>query len=102
MNIEQILIDKGYRKYKDYGGSFPHSSYFYQKKFKDDKGAKYFIEFIFYLKNGPLETSVMCNLSIDNPHQTYEQHHVKDVDLAESNCEKFFLAMNCEYNEYER
>jgi hypothetical protein len=103
-NIEQILIDKGYRKYPS-GISFKYSDYFYQKCFKDDKGKKYFIEFIYYSpikfsNENTVEENFMCHLNINEPHMTFEQHHIKDVEEAEKKCELFFNIMGCNY--YER
>jgi hypothetical protein len=105
MITEQELIDKGFRKYPNTDDVvFPYSDFFYQKKFVDDIGVKYFVEVVHYavdtFSNGNrLPESWMVHLNINEPHMRFEQYRVDDLDYALERCETFFQTLDC--NHYE-
>lgn len=102
MTIKEYLFSLGYQEFKS-TFLFRHADLFFQRRVEDDRGIKYFIDFVYY---SPIEGKVgetwTCHLTINNPHQTYEQHWLKtieDVNRAIEKCELFFNTMDCEYYE---
>lgn len=96
---EQELIDKGFLKYQSNSVIFPCSDYFYQKRFSDEKGIKYFVDVVHYPKSEHLEESWMINMNIGEPFMVFKQYGIKSLDIALEKCEKFFQTMGCEYYE---
>ena len=96
--IQNYLKENNYNFYPQTGVSFPYSDGFYQKKIEDNKGIKYFIEFVFYAEtrypNGAKANfGFMANLSIHEPHQTHQIHHLNSLDKiieAEKKIEEFW------------
>jgi hypothetical protein len=79
-----------------------YSDFFYQKKFRDDKGVKYFIEFVHYpagLGHVALPEAWMARLSNNEPHMTVEIHRPISIADAERRFELFFQSQQCEYYE---
>lgn len=97
------LEARGYKKWNAPQAN-QFSDCFYQKRFSDDVGIKYHIEFVHYPKhvfeNGQsMPESWMVALNNNEPHFTFQFHRPKSIDEAESKCETFFKAMGCEYYE---
>jgi hypothetical protein len=104
MLTEQELIDKGFRKWKSNDISFPYSDFFFQKKFVDDVGVKYFVDVVHYpvkhYPNGNIANeSWKIHQNINEPHMRFDQHDFESLDNALEKCEKFFQTMGCEYYE---
>lgn len=103
MTIKEYLLNLGHREYKVNKVLFQHADAFFQKSVRDDSGIKYFIDFVYYAPiEGKTGESWMCEVTINNPHQTYEQHYIKsieEVNRAIEKCELFFNTMGCEYYE---
>jgi len=60
---DQILTNRGYKKNLNVGISFPYAECFYQKRFRDDRGIKYFIEIVYYAGIHSGKPSYMCHLN---------------------------------------
>jgi hypothetical protein len=96
--IKDYLEKNDYKFYSKVGPCFPYSDGFYQKKFTDSKGVKYYLEFVYYFEmkfdNGTkAEPSFMAHLNINEPHQTYQIHHINNLDKiieAEKKIEEFW------------
>ena len=101
MITEQQLIRRGYRKHKGGGIAFQFSDFFYQLKFTDEDGIRYWLEFVHYeeLPGGDKGGSWMCNLNINDPHCTFQQHRVKDLDLSEKLAVSVWIAIGAPYYE---
>jgi hypothetical protein len=104
MITEQELIDKGFRKHNSNDVVFPYSDFFYQRKFVDDVGVKYFVDVVHYPETGypngnKVDESWMIHQNINEPHMRFDQHRIDDLDIALEKCEKFFQTMGCEYYE---
>jgi len=108
-NIQNYLKNHGYKFYPQTGVSFPYSDGFYQKKIEDDKGIKYFIEFVFYAEtrypNGAKSNfGFMANLNVNEPHQTYQIHNLNSLDKiveAEKKIELFWNILGSYYETFE-
>ena len=107
-SIIKHLESKNYRFCRTNNVCFPHSDGFWQKKFTDETGIKYFIEFVYYSAKNGAHFAFMGHLSIngDNEsifHQTYEQHHlntIEKIQQAELNAEKFWQNFGCYYEKF--
>lgn len=104
MITEEALAKLGYRKYECTPPSFPHGDFFMQKRFTDDKGIKYFVEFVHYppiaFRNGSdWGEDWMAVLHVNEPHMTFEQHRPISIEVAEKRVEAFFEKMCCQYYE---
>lgn len=103
---EQILLEEnGYMFYLSNKIITPYSDFSYQKEFRDNKGIKYFIDFVHYPKIREGETeSWMLDFRNNTPHYTFQQHRVElknrnDLIKLEKKCELFFKSFKCEYYE---
>ena len=92
------LEARGYRrftpKYTD-----KYNDFFYQKKFSDQKGIKYFLEFVHYPEFELIPQQWMLKLTNNEPHMTFEIHKPISIDDAERRAELFFRTQECEYYE---
>ena len=101
---DQILEAEGYRKHTD--KFFEYSDYFYQKKFCDDVGVKYFIEFVKYTLPQEVEGSYdswAAFMRINGPIvMDFRMHYIKNetIEKIESMMDLFWTTMKCNY--YER
>lgn len=102
MITDEELTKRGYRKFENRSRvTHEFSDYFWQKRFDDDKGIKYLIEFYHY---PPLRQQVsdwlepwMAELHINDPHFTFQWHRPSSIADAEAKCETFFTSMGCSY-----
>lgn len=104
MITEKKLKKAGYHRHESNGICFPFADYFYQKKFTDAEGIRYFLEFVHYPakeygNGGVSHESWKCTMNINSPHMTFEQHGVDDIEKAESLCLCFWRSMHCDYYE---
>lgn len=105
MIAEKKLKKAGYHRHESNGICFPFADYFYQKKFTDAEGIRYFLEFVHYPAiedadgNNIGGDTWKCSMNINSPHMTFEQHGVDNIEKAESLCFMFWLALPCNYYE---
>lgn len=87
----------------DTGISHPYSDYFYQKRFSDDIGIRYHIEFFHYagvtFPNGEMPESWMVEMNQNEPHMTFQLHRPESIEQAESAVIRFWYCMFCDYHE---
>jgi hypothetical protein len=101
--MEQRLIKAGYKRF-DAGIWKEFTDFFYQKRFTDAKGIKYFIEFHHYPGKEPvgalfLEESWMAELNVNEPNATFQLHRVDDAEDVEARIEAVWLALGSPYYE---
>lgn len=104
MITEQNLTEAGYRRYSSSAILDKFSDFFYQKKFTDSEGIRYFIEFMHFPEmkfgNGTVMPECwQCTMNVNSPHMTFEQHRVDDIGVCERRCQTFFEHIDCEYYE---
>lgn len=105
MNTD-ILIERGYKKWKSNHVLFPYSDFIYQRLISDCWGKKYYIDLVHYPSSNTHGKATLpeawdCVLNINFPHQRFCQYHI-DLDKLneiEEKCELFFKTMGCEYYE---
>lgn len=102
MITEKKLLKKGYVKITLSHMFEPYSDFFYQKRFKDTEGIRYFIEFFHYPEKkypfgAMLDESWKCSLQTLSPHMTFQQHKVESITTAENRCLCFWRSMHCDY-----
>ena len=102
---DKSLEDAGYKKHTS--EFFEYSDYFYQKKFCNDVGVKYFVEFVKYTL--PFEgtesspDSWAAFMRINGPIvMDFRMHYIKNetIEKIESMMDLFWTTMKCNY--YER
>lgn len=103
MITNEQLDAAGYRKHNA-TQAYQHSDYFYQKRFADELGIKYFIQFVHYpshkFENGQtMPESWMMELNNNEPHYTFQWHKADSIMGGEVLCEVFFKSMGCQYYE---
>lgn len=106
--IEKYFQNNGYRNYPKNNIIHPHSDGSWQKKIGDEKGIRYFINFVFYsghtYPNGIKTDDVfMAEIVNNEPHQTYQIHHLDTVDKirdAENKIELFWKTFGTYYENY--
>lgn len=105
----KLLENNGYKRFETKGKNdviSPYSECFYQKRFTDEKGIKYHIQFVCYSANSKLDLkkSWLMDFSINEPFYTFRQHYVKlenkeDLGEMEQKVELFWKTFNCAYYE---
>ncbi len=101
---ERVLTEAGYKKHKS-GASFPHSDFFYQKRFDGEKGIKYFIEFVHYaaefIGQSELREGWTLHWNNSEPWYSFEAHRVNEGNLAalELIVDRIWVGLKCEYYE---
>lgn len=102
---EQQLIDAGYKRCNHTEVSFPYADFFYQKRIRDARGIKYFIEFVHYApmdfkNNNIAPESWTLNWNNNEPHYTFQAHKVDgSIGIYESMIDRLWLSLGCEYYE---
>ncbi len=98
-NYHKQILNKG-------NGLYPYASCFYQKKFNDEKGVKYFVQFVYYAPIPIYQDSEswMLDFVNNNPFYTFKKHRIKlkteqDLINLESECELFWMTFKCAYYE---
>ena len=89
---EETLNACGYSKYISNPVIFPHSDFFYQKRIDNGNCKLYFINFVHY-RAGPqphIQEAWMVDLTINDPHYTFQQNHPISIEEAEEKCSAFF------------
>ena len=105
----KLLKDNGYKKYKTEGKddvTYPYSDCFYQKKFIDKIGIKYFVQFVYYSPSLDRDYygSLMLDMVTNEPFYTFRKHHIEletqaNLEKLEKECELFFITFKCKYYE---
>lgn len=105
--IIKYFESQGYRYHHQTGISFPYSDGFWQKRFEDGAGIRYFLEFVYYSEKSGSPFAFMANLNNNGDgnifHQTYQQHHLNTIEKikqAEINAKNFWLTLGNYYDLY--
>lgn len=99
---EKLLIKAGYKRYPENGIVFPFSDFFYQKKFTDSWGIKYFIEFVHYpaVKGTFVGEGWMVVFRNENPPYEFKVHRIdKEIAFYEELVETLWKTLKCDYYE---
>ena len=97
---EKYLRALGYRKYTANEIVFPFADFFMQKRFDDEKGKKYYIDFVHYPKLRPDDPnnrpyngeSWMVEMRQNEPYQLqFRYHRPESIEIAEYKVDKFWV-----------
>ena len=97
---EAFLLARGYLKHTASNITYPYSDFFMQKRFDDDKGKKYFIDFVHYSKVKPdapnnepnNHESWMAGMRQNEPKfLEFKYHYPEDIVAVEDMVEKFWV-----------
>jgi len=81
---EAELVAAGYTRCSKNDHSFPYSDFFYQKKFRDAQGIKYFVELVHYSHSeGPVTEAWSSYMNINQPHMTFQIHRPNSLATVE-------------------
>ena len=104
MITEQKLKEKGYERYKAHYDAY--GDFFYQKKFTDKTGIKYFVNIIHHPPLNINGGSVMAEswsakMTVNDPYMEFEMHWIqsKSVGHVEKKMKTFWEAMGKHYYE---
>lgn len=106
MITEQQLIDAKYTRYPTEYKDF--SDYFYQKKFIDLKGIRYFVEFLHYPillrakfrgQFANMNESFSMELHIEEPPSTFQLHSPISIQDAEEHAYRVWCVLGSIYYE---
>ena len=102
--MEEKLIERGYKRYNANAMDLvchPFIECFYQKKIEDTTGIKYVIQFYKYPPVGNVkpQASWLCEVTLSNPHATFQMHYVTNIVDCEEMVDKLWVMVNGEYFE---
>ncbi len=92
MNKE--LLKLGYKRYQGSEILFSHSSHFWQKRFEDKKGVRYFLDFVYYGPTKDYAGGWECEMRISAKKLLYiiKIGHMESVKLIEKEMLKIWKA----------
>lgn len=93
MITPEALLAAGYlRSRSGPHSAHPYASALYQKRFEDEGGTRYFINFWQYTERGGSATW-MCELTQNDPHMTFQIHRPSCITKAEQACLLFWVTL---------
>lgn len=98
MITENQLTIAGYRQYVSSGIVHPYSDFFYQKRFSDEVGIKYHVEFLHYPPlNSKLSDTWMAEMVNNEPFMTFQIHRPESIQEVEERMRRFWETQGCKY-----
>lgn len=100
MNYETDLIASGYRKWPENSIVHPSADFFYQKGVRDNRGIKYFIEFVHYPVVCKLGEAWMVVWRSDEPNYEFRVHYAdQSIWFYEDLIGSLWKSLGCSYKE---
>lgn len=107
MITENQLLQRGYKKSlitPSLEAIFPYADFFMQKREVDSVGIKYFIQLVHYsgyteLLDRFVDETWVAEIVNNEPHYTFKQHWVTDIEETERRIETVWKALGSTYYE---